>query len=268
MCLYKPWTVEQREEYEGDLEVGFKRSEQPADSTGRDSRRRQRYPPPAELAMTAQDEKVVEVMIMAIPSGFPQSEAETTAARTQERQVHKARKPKKPRVEVPTSPIPESSAGVVDALEVVIDVPKEVAAKDAATKEKEKFSKKGGPKTAKRPKIVELDDLRVAAAAAKAVPSKPLPSDGTIRRRKMQKHNDWFDPEQRAVSVPETVRYYLSPTDGQPIVSWRDPEAAGRESKLPPGTLFADGNMVNIKGQVKAPADRRANHVCEACRAR
>ena len=267
MCLYKPWTVEERKEYEGDLEAGLKRSEQPGDSIGRDSRRRQRDPPPAELEMTTQDEEVIESMIMAIPSELPQPKSETTAAPPQERKVHKARKPKKPRAGAPASPVREGSARVVDALEVVIDVPKKVPAKEAAMEEKKEISKKRGPKTAKRPKIVELDDLQATAAAVQAAHSN-LASDGTIRRRKMQKQTDWFDPDQLAVSVPETIRYYLSPTDGQPIVSWRDPEAAGRKSKLPPGTLFADGNMVNTKGQVEAPADRRANHACEACRAR
>lgn len=243
-------------EYDGDLEAGYKRSEKAADANGRDSRRRQRDPPPAELDMTADDEKVVESMIMANPAELPQPKAEITPAPAPQRKVHKARKSKKAPV-APASPGPADSADVVaDDLEVVIEVP----VKEVSAEEKEKPSKKGVPKTAKRAKIVE--------PAVEASALKPAPVDGTMRRRKMQKQTDWFDPDALAVSVPETIRYYLSATDGQPIVSWRDPESAGTQSKLPPGILFADGNMVNAKGEVKAPADRRANHACEACRAR
>jgi hypothetical protein len=257
--MYKPWTVEEQLEYEGDLERGYKQSQVDPTANGRDSRRaKQREPPPVELDMTPQDETVVQSMTMADPAEIQQAQPPVEALPVAPK-VHKARKPKmRSQVLAPASsePAPDSADGVADILEVVIDLDDDVEKEKETETEKPKAKR---PKTAKRKKIEEQP-----APVVEAV--KPMPADGTIRRRKMQKQQDWFDAEALAVSVPEPIRYYLAETDGQPIVSWRDPEEVGVKSQLPPGTLFANGNMVNAKGVVSAPADRRANHACEACR--
>lgn len=80
--------------------------------------------------------------------------------------------------------------------------------------------------------------------------------------------NDWFDPDALPVSVPYGVRYYLMPEDGTPVVSASAPEKPGRRSVQPPGTLFEDGSIVNPKGKVERPENRRANAACELCRLR
>lgn len=264
VCLYKPWTVEEQLEYEGDLEAGYKRSQVDETANGRDSRRQKRDPPPAELDMTAQDEAIAQSMTMADPAEIQQAQPEKVEVTPvpEAPRVHKARKPKmKSQILAPASspdPVPDSADGVADMLEVVIELPGDVQ------QEKEKPKSKRAPKTAKRKKIEEQPAPAVAVEAETA--PKPIPSDGTIRRRKMQKQQDWFDHDALAVSVPEPIRYHLDEKDGQPIVSWREPENAGDKSKLPAGTLFANGNMVNAKGYVNAPADRRANHACQACR--
>jgi hypothetical protein len=248
--MYKPWTAEEQLEYQGDLERGYKQSQ--VETNGRDSRRaKQREPPPAELEMNQQDEIVVQSMTMADPA-----EIERAYPKVEEvKKVHKARKPKK-QVLAPASEAPDSADGVADILEVVIDVDEpEKEAEPQPEQETEKPKAKRA-KTAKRKKIEEPVEV-----------AKPITVDGTIRRRKMQKQQDWFDVEQLGVSVPEPIRYYLA-EDGEAIVSFREPEEVGVKSKLPAGTLFANSNMVNAKGIVCAPAERRANHACEACRHR
>ncbi|KAJ9115851.1 hypothetical protein QFC22_004993 [Naganishia vaughanmartiniae] len=261
VCVYKPWSIAEQTEYELDIEAGYKRSEV-AETNGRGSRRLKRDPP-AELELTPEDEKVVASMLTVEPGEIqllpPQPEATSTPAvpAPQKRAKSKA---KRARISAPaSSPVPEPDAIATSLLEVVIDIPKDT---DEQVVQKPSQRKRAPTNKAKRKKIQEpspqVEDVVVAESS-----SKP---NGVIPRRKMQKQQDWFDPDELPVSVPYTVRYYISAEDGQPIVSWRDSDAPGEQSQLPPGTLFTDGSIVNPEGFVDVSADRMAQHACEACR--
>lgn len=91
---------------------------------------------------------------------------------------------------------------------------------------------------------------------------------GLIPRRKLKVSHDWFDEEALPLSVPYTMRYYVMPRDGQPVVSSALPEEAGVKSKQPEGTMYENGNRVGPRGSVDAPVTRMAKQPCECCRFR
>lgn len=91
---------------------------------------------------------------------------------------------------------------------------------------------------------------------------------GLSKQKTLKKAQGYFDPDALPISVPYTIRYYLFPQDGSPVVCSAAPEKPGRKSHRDPGTLFEDGTMVNPNGYVDAPEKRRANHACELCRFR
>lgn len=117
-------------------------------------------------------------------------------------------------------------------------------------------------------------------AQKKTADSEPAPAEQVLElepepvvpvvapRRKLKMEQTWFDPDELPTAVPYPIRYYLSQPAGQPIVSWREPEASDAQSNLPEGTLFENGARVNPTGKVDAPEDRRANTACEFCKYR
>lgn len=234
-------------------------------NNGRGSRRLKRDLP-AELEMTSEDVTVVRSMLTVEPgetqASAPQAEVLPTPDVPASQKRHKSKAKRSKILDPASSPLPGPTAKVTDSLEVVINI-----LEDTDEQEVQQLSNRKRVSTtkAKRKKIEEPSRLQVEDPVVVDSSSK---INGVIPRRKMQKQQDWFDPDELPVSVPHTLRYYISAEDGQPIVSWRDPDAPGEPSQLPPGTLFVDGSMVNPEGFVDVSGDRMAQHACEACRLR
>lgn len=125
----------------------------------------------------------------------------------------------------------------------------------------------------KKPRKSKAQKEAEAAAAEAAAPPESEPEPEPVvpvlaPRRKLKIEQSWLHPDDLPVAVPYPLRYYISVTDGQPIVSWRESEESGVHSNRPEGTIYEDGNRVNPAGSVDKPEDRRANTACEFCRFR
>lgn len=117
--------------------------------------------------------------------------------------------------------------------------------------------------------LKKTSDEVASAEQAPAQETQPEPEVLVVApRRKLRMEQTWFDPDELPTAVPYTIRYYISRPEGQPIVSWREPEAFDAQSNLPEGTLFENGARVNPAGKVDKPKDRRANTACEFCKYR
>lgn len=129
------------------------------------------------------------------------------------------------------------------------------------------------PAKPKKPRKSKAQKETKAAAAAAADPPQPEPQPEPVvpvlaPRRKLKMEQTWFNPDELPTAVPYPLRYYISPNDGQPIVSWREPEESDAHSNRPEGTLYESGTRVNPAGSVDKPEDRRANTACEFCKFR
>jgi ribonuclease E len=125
----------------------------------------------------------------------------------------------------------------------------------------------------KKPRKSKAQKEAEAAAAAEVLASAPAPEPEPVvpvlaPRRKLKMEQTWVIPDELPTAVPYPIRYYVSPNDGQPIVSWREPEEPDAHSNRPEGTLYENGGRVNPAGSVDKPEDRRANTACEFCKYR
>lgn len=284
-CCYQPWSEAEQREYQAALTYGTvsRRREVHGDS----QRFRKDLPTLDELDLSEKDKAIVQSMLtdyMPGPEVLTQKETQTSAKKATrvsppddvevEIDVEPAQSPVREDEDLPMYDAPWPSLHDAEAIHEPLE-----DARDASPVVEEPVPEPASPPvTHRKRKIGHTVDAENKAAQ----PSKKKKLSGPLQEpidvdtcfaglqpvRTLKKQQDWFDPDALPVSVPYSMRYYLMPADGTPVVSSAAPEKSGRKSKRPEGTVYEDGCMVNPSGKVDPPVTRRANHACEMCRFR
>lgn len=287
MCVYKPWSASDQRAHETALEKGSisKRRE----VHGASQRFRQVTPAASEVRLSDKDQALVQSMLTENVPGSAFAESPEDNAPVSPIESPPAAPADSPPVSPPVNDF-DLEIQVDDEIEVepvsserdedepMLDAPwPSLHDAEAIHYEPERSAEPQPPSppvTQRKRKVNRaLEDSEPAPAYKKKKTSTSQTIDvdecfaglETVRTLK-KKAQDWFDEGELEISVPYSVRYYLMPQDGTPVVSSAAPENLGRKSKRPPGTLFEDGSIVNPSGKVEAAEKRRANHACEMCR--